>query len=120
MTNEELQILEQNWTQLQEELAENFGQKPDLQSLLFLIGIQELGQLHRKFSKEQKQDLMHIAVCHLMSLKGYFELTHRDEQGWPHYKALRPPPEQDKGVEQQELLLKQLVLRYFEINNQTI
>lgn len=116
MTNEELKTLDQDWNTLQEDLAKNFGQKPDLQSLLFLIGIQELGQLHRKFSKEQKQDLMHIAVCHLMSLRGYFEFTHRDEQGWPHYQAIRPAPELHEGVEKQELLLKQLVLRYFEIN----
>ncbi|MEZ4886907.1 MAG: hypothetical protein R3E32_19415 [Chitinophagales bacterium] len=117
MTNEELQTLEQDWSNLQENLAINLGQKPDLQSLLFLIGVQELGQLHRKFSKEQKQDLMHIAVCHLMSLKGYFEFTHRDEEGWPHYQAIRPAPELEQGVEQQELLLKRLVLRYFEIND---
>ena len=117
MTSEDLQILVQKWNLLLDNLADNLGQKPDLQSLLFLIGVQELGQLHRKFSKEQKQDLMHIAVCHLMRLRGYFEFTHRDEEGWPHYQALRPAPELQQGVEKQEVLLKQLILRYFEIND---
>ncbi len=114
MTSEEIQALEEDWSELQEELAEIFGQKPDLQALLFLIGIQELGHIRRKFSKEQKQDLMHIAVCHLMSLEGYFEFSHRDEDGWPHYIALKPAPELKEGAEKQELLLKRLALEYFD------
>ncbi len=114
MTSEEIQALEEDWSDLQEDLAENFGQKPDLQALLFLIGIQELGQIRRKFSKEQKQDLMHIAICHLMSLEGYFEFSHRDDDGWPHYTALKPAPELTQGVEKQGFLLKRLAVKYFD------
>ena len=61
---------------------ERFGKKPDLESVLFLIGIQELGDIRKKFSKEQKQDLMHIAVCTVFSTSGYYELSGADEDGW--------------------------------------
>ena len=48
-------------------MVERFGKKPDLEAILFLIGMQEYGQLKDKFTKEQKQDLMHVAVCLLLS-----------------------------------------------------
>ena len=84
---------------------------PDLNAILFLIGIQELGQLKENFTKEEKQDLMHIAVCRLLSEEGYYEFAGLDADGWPHYKMLRPVKKQ--GVKEQEQLLKTLVIRYF-------
>ena len=55
--------LQARWWKLEEKLMERFGKKPDMETILFLIGIQEFGDLTGKFTKEQKQDLMHIAVC---------------------------------------------------------
>ena len=57
--------LQSRWWNLEAKLVERFGKKPDLETILFLIGIQELGGIKEKFTKEQKQDLMHIAVCTL-------------------------------------------------------
>ena len=84
---------------------------PDLNGILFMIGIQELGRWQTQFTKEEKQDLMHIAVCRLLSYDGYYEFEGRDADGWPHYKALRPV--NLKGVKGQERLLKVKAVEYF-------
>lgn len=86
-------------------------QLPDLNGLLFLIGIQELGRWKPEFTKEEKQDLMHIAVCRLLSYEGYYEFAGRDADGWPHWKQLKPV--QMPGVDKQEQLLKEKVIQYF-------
>ncbi|MEM8526093.1 MAG: hypothetical protein AAGG68_15750 [Bacteroidota bacterium] len=94
--------------------AMNKERLPDLNAILFLIGVQELGRVQPTFSKEEKQDLMHIAVCQLLSEDGYFEFEGRDADGWPHYKSLQPL--NIDGVKAQELLLKEKVIAYFKEN----
>lgn len=84
---------------------------PDLQSILFLIGIQELGIIQRRFTKEEKQDLMHVAVCTLLTEDGYFAFKGLDEDGWPHFEQLKTLPRD--GIEGQEQLLKSKVIEYF-------
>ena len=85
---------------------------PDLNTILFLIGIQELGRWKKDFTKEEKRDLMHIAVCRLLSYDEYYEFVGRDEDGWPHYRQIR---EMSKaGLDDQEKLLKKFVIRYFD------
>lgn len=84
---------------------------PDLNTVLFLIGIQELGRWKKAFTKEEKQDLMHVGVCCLLSLDGYFEFVGRDDDGWPHYRQVRELPPQ--GTLAQERLLKEYAVRYF-------
>ena len=104
--------LQQRWWALEARLVERFGKKPDLETVLFLIGIQEFGQLKEKFTKEQKQDLMHVAVCSLLVPSGYYELEGKDAEGWPHFKQLKVMP--DMGMIEQENFLKDHVLLYFE------
>lgn len=90
----------------------NFGAKPkDLNGVLFLIGVQELGQGQRNFSKEEKQDLMHIAICKVLSSDGYYELEGTDKDGWPHWKPVKKLPRFD--LLEQEQLLKLSVIDYF-------
>ena len=97
---------------LEHKLVERFGKKPDMETILFLIGIQEFGDIKSKYTKEQKQDLMHIAVCSLLSQSGYFELEGYDEDGWPHFKQRKALPE--LGLREQEDFLKDHVLVYFD------
>lgn len=104
--------LQQRWWTLEAKLTERFGKKPDLEAILFLIGLQELGQIRETFTKEQKQDLMHVAVCRLLSSSGYYELEQTDEEGWPHYRQLKPMP--DMNTPEQENFLKDHILLYFE------
>ena len=106
--------LQARWWQLEARLAERFNKKPDLESILFLIGVQELGAKTTKFSKEQKQDLMHIAICTLLMPGGYYEFEKKDEDGWPHFRQLKPMPEMNAF--EQENFLKDHVLLYFEEN----
>lgn len=107
--NDDLQI---RWWNLEAKLVERFDKKPDLETILFLIGIQEFGGAKEKFSKEQKQDLMHVAVCSLLAPSGYYEMEGKDDDGWPHFKQLKPMPEMDAF--QQENFIKDHVLLYFE------
>lgn len=105
--------LEREWQALLSRLEASIGKKPaDLNAVLFLIGVQELGKGRRKFSKEQKQDLMHIAICKILSFSGFYVLEGIDEDGWPHWKMMKKLPHFD--MLEQEKLMKMHVLEYFE------
>lgn len=105
--------LQRRWAALCKRVGEELGKRPkDLQAMLFLIGVQELGAGKRSFSKEEKQDLMHIAICKVLSLAGFYQLEGLDEAGWPHWKLIKPLPHFD--LIEQEKLLKMQVLDYFE------
>ena len=110
MTNDSLH---QDWFKLINKLENILGKRPnDLNAVLFLIGIQELGQGVRTFSKEEKQDLMHIATCKILSYDGYYELENRDSDGWPHYRLLKTV---DKDIIQKQVrLIRRNILKYFE------
>lgn len=104
---------ERAWQNLLNMLEGLLGKKPkDLNGVLFLIGVQELGQGTKSFSKEEKQDLMHIAICKVLSLSGFYELEGLDEEGWPHWKLIKKLPHFD--MLEQEKLLKMHVIEYFE------
>ena len=101
------------WLRIRHLIKDRFEKPtlPDLNAILFLIGIQELGRWQEKFTKEEKQDLMHIAVCRLLSFEGYYEFVGRDDDGWPHWRMLKPFS--TKGVEVQAALLKEKIILYF-------
>ena len=106
--------LQQRWWDLEARLVERFGKKPDLEAILFLIGMQETGFIKEKITKEQKQDLMHVATCSLLAQSGYYEMEGKDADGWPHYKQLRTLPV--LNAFEQENFIKDHVLLYFENN----
>lgn len=104
--------LQSRWWNLEAKLVERFDKKPDLETILFLIGMQETGIMNEKITKEQKQDLMHVAVCSVLMPSGYYELEGKDADGWPHFKQLKVMP--DMHAIEQENFLKDHVLLYFE------
>jgi hypothetical protein len=104
--------IQSRWWKLEEKLIDRFGKKPDMESLLFLIGVQEVNGAGHQFTKEQKQDLMHVAVCSLLSRSGYYELERVDEDGWPHFRQLKALP--TLNMIEQENFIKDHVLLYFE------
>jgi hypothetical protein len=104
--------IQTRWWALEQKLINRFGKKPDMEAILFLIGIQEVGDFQTKFTKEQKQDLMHVAVCTLLSTSGYYELERVDEEGWPHYRQLKTLPV--FNLIEQEYFMKDHILLYFE------
>ena len=93
-------------------LKKEFGDDLDLQAVLFLIGVQELGKGAKKFNKKQKIEVLHIAVCRLLSEYGYFDFEGYDHDGWPHYTRTEKLPH-IKPIEQ-EKLMKEAVINYFE------
>lgn len=102
------------WLRLRNELKEKFGMDkvPDLNAILVLIGVQELGfSLPHPLSKETKQDLMHVAVCTLLKTKGLFEEEGDDAEGWPHFRQVRAIEQQ--GEQAQESLLIECAIAYF-------
>ena len=104
--------LQQRWWNLEGKILERFGKKPDLEAVLFLIGIQETGFLAEKISKEQKQDLMHVAVCRVLSQSGFYLLEGNDAEGWPHYQQVKELPVMP--LMEQENFIKDHILLYFE------
>jgi len=108
--------LDFEWLRVRHWVKDRFkrGELPDLNAILFLIGIRELGRRQEKFTKEEKQDLMHVAVCTVLMPSGYYEIEGVDEDGWPHFKQLKhiePMP-----LKEQENFLKDHVLLYFQNN----
>ena len=105
--------LEKTWNSLLANLENLIGKRPkDLNAVLFLIGVQELGKGNKVFSKEEKQDLMHIGICRVLSQSGYYTLEGQDKDGWPHWKVAKKLPHFD--LLEQEKLLKMHVIEYFE------
>jgi hypothetical protein len=103
---------DRQWQALLVQLDKVLGAKPkDLNGVLFIIGVQELGKGSKHFSKEEKQDLMHVGICRVLSLSGYYELDGSDKDGWPHWKLVKKLPHFD--LLEQERLLKMHVLEYF-------
>lgn len=106
-------ILKKRWEILVAKVSESFGggETLDLDAIIYLIGVQELGQGHRKFKKDEKVNLMHIAICTLLEPLGYYEFDFFDEDGWPHFKVLEELPYLKPG--EQSVLMKEAVVHYF-------
>lgn len=105
--------LRSRWKALNQKLAEQFadGEQMELDAILYLIGVQELGQLKKKFVKDEKMDLMHIAICRLLEPLGFYEFEYFDNDGWPHYKAKEQLPRLKAG--EQSVLMKEAIVNYF-------
>lgn len=104
--------INKRFAEVQDRISDDFNnEKPDIKVILFLIGVQELGQGPKKFSKRQKEELMHIATCRLFSYLGFYELEGLDQDGWPHWKLVKPVP--NYTLLEQEMLMKSLIVNYF-------
>ena len=105
--------LKERWEQVQQKLSRQFadGERLDLDAVIYLIGLQELGQIHRRFKKDHKLDLMHIAICRLLEPYGYYEFDYYDDEGWPHYKILEQLPQLKAG--EQQVLMIEAIVHYF-------
>lgn len=106
--------LELRYQNLTKQLEEAFGEGMDMQVLLFLIGVEELGKGYQKFSKQQKTDLMHIAICTVLEPYGYYEFEGKDPDGWPHFKLNRELPALEE--KDQQALMKEAIVEYFEFH----
>jgi len=105
--------LKERWELVVQRLSDQFsqGEDLDLERIIYLIGVQELGQLGKKFKKDEKVNLMHIAICRLLEPYGYYEFDHFDRDGWPHYNVKEELPALRAG--EQSVLMKEAIVNYF-------
>ena len=109
--------LKTKWNNLKTKLSVDFSDNEiiNLDSIIFLIGIQELGQFQKRFNKQKKLEVIHIAVCKLLSDYGYYEYDYTDNDGWPHYKLIKKLPNLKAG--EQTILMKKAIINYFMKSN---
>jgi hypothetical protein len=105
--------LKRRWEVLLDKLSTRFadGDQLELDAIIYLVGVQELGQLRRNFKKDEKINLMHIAICRLLEPFGYYAFDYYDEDGWPHYRVLEKLPALKAG--EQSVLIKEALVQYF-------
>lgn len=103
--------LQERWETLITKVSDQFNVEAELDGILLLIGIQELGWVPNKLSKDQKMDVMHIAICSLLSSYGYYSFVGTDEEGWPHWERNKKLP--NLSEREQDVLIKEAVINYF-------
>jgi len=105
--------LKNRWEKVVELLSNQFaeGEQLDLDAIIYLIGVQELGKFKRVFAKDEKVNLMHIAICRLLEPYGYYEFEFFDKEGWPHYRVKEELPPLKAG--EQSILMKDAIVNYF-------
>ena len=110
------QNLKENWDKVVAILSKRFaeGEELTIDGILYLIGVQELGKGPASFKKDDKVNLMHIAICRLLEPFGFYEFEYFDEEGWPHYKTLEELPALKAG--EQTILMKEAIVMYFTEN----
>lgn len=107
--------IEMRFQKLRKYFEKKYGEGMDLKALLYMIGVNELGFGYKKYSKNEKQDIFHIAICTILEPYGYYEFTGKDNEEWPHFKLLKEIPAiNDK---EQQYLLKSAMLDYFIAND---
>ena len=107
------EILKERWDILVERLSDHFsdGDPLELDAIIYLIGVQELGRFHQEFKKDDKVNLMHIAICRLLEPYGYYQFEYFDNEGWPHYTVKEQLPSLKAG--EQTVLMKEAIVNYF-------
>ena len=102
--------LDKKWSRLLEKLENQFDQEMTLKGVLYLIGVQELNLGIKQYEREEKVNVLHVAVCKILTPFGFYKFDKIDEDGWPHYVELRAM--KNLSESQQELLMKEAIINY--------
>jgi hypothetical protein len=107
------QKLKEDWEVILKKLSDRFGEGEllNIDDIIYLIGVQELGQGVKEYKKDDKVNLMHIAICRLLEPFGYYEFDFFDNEGWPHYNVIEELPPLKTG--EQTVLIKEAIVLYF-------
>ena len=105
--------LKERWENVVAILSNQFsqGEDLDLDAIIYLIGVQEFGRFQQLFKKDEKLNLMHIAICRLLEPYGYYQFDFVDKEGWPHYNIKEELPPLKAG--EQSVLMKEAIVNYF-------
>ena len=106
------EYFKQQWGALLLALEPRFGGDLDMQGILFVVGLQELGHGFKEYGKDEKMNIMHVAICSLLEPFGYYEYEGLDAEQWPHWKATSKLPSLKPG--QQQRLMQEAIIEYFE------
>lgn len=106
-------LVKQRWEALVKLLSQKFsdGDDMDVEGILYMIGLQELGQVHKRFKKDDNVNLIHIGICRVLEPYGYYRFVHYDADGWPHFELVEPLPNLKPG--EQGILMKSAIVDYF-------
>ncbi|SVE29061.1 uncharacterized protein METZ01_LOCUS481915 [marine metagenome] len=102
--------LDKKWSQLLEKLENQFDQEMTLKGVLYLIGVQELNLGIKQYEREEKVNVLHVAICKILTPFGFYKFDRIDEDGWPHYIELKAI--KNLSESQQELLMKEAIITY--------
>ena len=103
--------MQSDWQVLQQKFVERFGNELEYDAILMLIGLQELGKPFKKYKKDEKLEVMHIAICALLEPYGFYKFMGLDEDGWPHWELNENLPHLD--AKQQNKLITEAIIDYF-------
>ncbi len=104
--------LEKSWRETVSIASKHFGEELDMQSILFILGLQELNKGYVDLTKDQKLEVMHIAICSLLEPYGYYTFEGRDKDGWPHFEQKEELP--NLTEKEQEDLMREAIIDYFQ------
>lgn len=105
-----------NWLKIQHFVKSKFktDSLPKLDTVLFIIGVQELGVIRDNLTHEEKLGITTLGTITVLSREKYFEKKSIDEDGWPIYNQLKPYNPLSETERQNQL--KVLINRYFNDN----
>ena len=102
--------LDKKWGRLLEKLETQFEQEITLKGVLYLIGVQELNLGIKQYEREEKVNVLHVAICKILTPFGFYKFDRIDEEGWPHWIELKALKNLDEN--QQGLLMKKGIIKY--------
>lgn len=107
------QQLKARWETLVNHLSNQFSETDDIdiEGILYLVGVQELGKLHQRFKKDDNVNIIHIGICSVLEPFGYYSFDYYDDDGWPHFSLTEALPNLKPG--EQALLMKEAIVDYF-------
>ena len=80
--------LEKAWQELIQSFKLDYDETPQVDAVLFVIGLQELNIPFERLTKDQNLDVIHIGLCAVFIPLGYNEPIERDQDGWIHFKPI--------------------------------
>ena len=107
------ELLKRRWKELIQRLSDTFSdaEAVEMEGVLYLIGLQELGKIHQQFKKDDNVNIIHIGICTVLEPFGYYRFDFYDDDGWPHFVLVEELPVLKPG--EQAILMKEAIVDYF-------
>ena len=106
------ELLKRRWEELIQRLSDTFSdaEAVEMEGVLYLIGLQELGKIHQQFKKDDNVNIIHIGICTVLEPFGYYRFDFYDDDGWPHFVLVEELPVLKPG--EQAILMKEAIVDY--------